>query len=140
MLSDLVFWHQKGTLFTSDCCILRENNSNSKTHLLNFLSLIEYILVLLITGFSYSFTLFLSKYSTFSVFLFGCFSCISTFSPWEISSFFMRCITNRLYSQFCLDKLVALLGAVYMRWDISPRWDASPEWDTFHFAFTRSFL
>ena len=42
------------------------NTSNSKTYLLNFLSVIEDIHVLLITGLNYSFTLFFSKYSTFS--------------------------------------------------------------------------
>ena len=135
MLSDLVFWHESWTLFTSDWCIRRKNNSNSETYLLIFLSVIEDILVLLITGLSYLFTTFLSRYSTLFVFLFGCFSCISTFSPWEISSLFIECVSNPLYNQVCLDKLVTILGAVYMRWDISPRWDVSPEWDTFHSAF-----
>ena len=53
VLSDLVFWHEIWTLFNRDCCICRENNSNSKTFSLNFLSVIEDILVLLTTGFSY---------------------------------------------------------------------------------------
>ena len=53
VLSDLVFWHESWTLFTSDCCIHQKNNSNSKTFLLTFLSVIEDIPVLLITGFSY---------------------------------------------------------------------------------------
>ena len=66
VLSDLVFWHESWTLFTSDWCIRRKNNSNSETYLLIFLSVIEDILVLLITGLSYSFTSFLSRYSTFS--------------------------------------------------------------------------
>ena len=96
VLSDLVFWHESWTLFTSDCCIRWKNNSKSKTFLLNIMSVIEDILVLLIAGFSYYFTSFLSRYSTFSVFLFCCISCISTFSPWEISSLFIGCVTNPL--------------------------------------------
>ena len=109
MLSDLVFWHENWTLFTSDCCICRKNNSNSETYLLNFLSVIEDILILLISGLCYLFTLFLSSYSTFYVFLFGCFSYISTFFLWEISSLFIGCVTNPLYNQVWLDKLMTLL-------------------------------
>ena len=76
----MVFWHENWTLFTSGWCIRRKNNSNSNTYL-NFLPVIEDILVLLITGLSYSFILFLSRYSTFSVFLFGCFSSINEMLP-----------------------------------------------------------
>ena len=46
-------------------CLRNTNNSNSKTYLLIFLSIIEDIHVLLITGLSYSFTLSFSRYSTF---------------------------------------------------------------------------
>ena len=148
MLSDLVFWHESWTLFTSDCCIRRKNNSNSETYLLIFSSVIEDILVLLKTGLSYSFTSLLSRYSTFSVFLFGCSSCISNFFLWEISSLFIECVANPLYNKVCLDKLVTLLRPVYMRWDILPSETSHlseiffipclyekiilPEWDTFH--------
>ena len=55
--------HENWTLFTTDCCIRKRNNSNSKTCFLNFLSLIEDVThVLLITGLSYSFSLFVSRY------------------------------------------------------------------------------
>ena len=63
------FCQENWTLFTSDSCICKRNNSNSKTYLLNFLSVIEDKHVLLITGFSYSFTLLFSRYSTFNVIL-----------------------------------------------------------------------
>ena len=46
-------WLRNWTLFTSDCCLRNRNNSYSKTHLLIFLSVIEDIYVLLISGFGY---------------------------------------------------------------------------------------
>ena len=72
------------------------------------MSVIEDIHVLLKTG-CYSFTSIFSRYSTFSVILLDCFSCISTFSPWEISLLFIRCVTKLLYNQVCLKKLTKLL-------------------------------
>ena len=95
LTTNLITWY-----LTSDYCIRKRKNSNSKTYLLNFLSVTEDIHILLITVFSYLFILFFSWYSAFSVILFGCFSCMSTFSLWEISSFFIGCVTNRCTIRF----------------------------------------
>ena len=65
MLSDLVFWDENWTLLTAIAVYVRKIIVISETYLLNFLSVIEDILVLLITDLNCSFTSFLSRYSTF---------------------------------------------------------------------------
>ena len=83
---------------------LGKKTTLSKTYLPNFLSVIEEILVLLITGLSYSFTLFLSRYSTFSVLLFGCFSLhIYSFSVSNQLAFYRMC-HKPAYNQICFEQ------------------------------------
>ena len=72
---------------------------------------------------------------------------ISLRSPWKlVETVTVRCWDSASWKLTIFKKssildikhgfgYVSELGAVYMRWDISPRWDVSPEWDTFHSAF-----
>ena len=57
--------------------------------------------------------------------------------PCEISDIFKNTFfTEQIWTTTSKSWKFFFLGAIYMRWDISPRWGVSSKWDTFHSAFT----